>query len=320
MSESTLAPVVGTADPTQSAVGGLVLRLGCTGAAGLSEALDALVRECGLSSAVVRRHDGGLAALAGDADLSVSCSYAAVDPGDVLVLPIPGPGGTIDAELLVTGASPDQAAAFSLATSAIGLALAGERHLEADAFLAAEQDRAELADLLHDGPVQQLVFARYAADAAVRGADPRGARDAVQGALVDLRRYLWHLRPRGADLPVALEQLSSRLAESGQRLLVLCAHPGSDGLQPAGAALAYRLIQSVVLSGDSTQAPLGVVLRRHDDGIVIVIDGTVPRLDRWRRRATALGGSLCPTPEGLRLALPLRTPSPFDLLDPKASS
>jgi signal transduction histidine kinase len=301
------------AEVTATAVSRFVLHLGTVGAAGLREALEVLVAESALSSAVVRRHDGVLAALAGDAHLAVSRDRTALDPVDVLALPIPGPGGTIDAQLLVTGATSAQTAPLALAASVIGLALSGERYIESDVFMAAEQDRDELADQLHDGPVQQLVFARYAADAAVRGGDPREARDAVQGALVEIRRYLWHLRPRGADLHAALDELSGRLAEAGHRVLGLSVHPGADALKPSGAALAYRLVQAVVLAGTGGQPPLGVVLRRHDDGVVVAVDGTLPRIDRWQRRARALGGSLSTTPDGLRLALPVRVPHPLDV-------
>ena len=61
----------------------------------------------------------------------------------------------------------------------------------------AEAEADAAADALHDGALQALVVARYAADAAVRGADPAAARDAVQHALVALRRAVWLLRPRG---------------------------------------------------------------------------------------------------------------------------
>jgi signal transduction histidine kinase len=319
MSDSTYAKLAVPPDMLQAAIGRFVVHLGGTGSAGLRDGLQALVRDTALSSAVVRRHDGVLAALAGDAHLSVSRGRELLAPVDILAVPVPGPGGTVDAQLLVTGAGAWHAEALTVAAAAIGLALAGERHLESDLLLSAEQDRDELADALHDGPVQQLVFARYAADAAVRGDDPVVARDAVQGALVELRRFMWHLRPRAADLPHALEELSLHLAEAGQRVLGVSVQAGDSSPTRAGAALAYRLVQAVAMVGSSAQPPLGVTLRRHDDGVVVTVDGSIPRIDRWQRRARALGGSLSVDRDGLRLALPLRDPSPLDL-EPKASS
>jgi signal transduction histidine kinase len=59
----------------------------------------------------------------------------------------------------------------------------------------AEAQADAAADTLHDGALQALVVARYAADAAVRGGDASAARDAVQDALVALRRAVWLLRP-----------------------------------------------------------------------------------------------------------------------------
>ena len=80
----------------------------------------------------------------------------------------------------------------------------------------AEAEAAATADALHDGALQALVVARYAADAAVRGGDPAAARDAVQQALVALRRAVWQLRPRGDQgLVTALEQLAVQILDAG---------------------------------------------------------------------------------------------------------
>ncbi len=82
----------------------------------------------------------------------------------------------------------------------------------------AEADADAAADGLHDGALQALVVARYAADAAVRGGDPAAARDAVQEALVALRRAVWLLRPRGAQgLLEALRQLAAHVAGRRRR-------------------------------------------------------------------------------------------------------
>ena len=82
---------------------------------------------------------------------------------------------------------------------AVLLPCTGERAPAPDLLAAAERDLDCLADRLHDGALQALVVARYACDAVARGADPALARDAVQDALVTLRREVWLLRPRGDD-------------------------------------------------------------------------------------------------------------------------
>lgn len=298
-------------DTAQTAVNGLVLLLGRAGGDGLDDALQLLVDGLVLRSAVIRDERGALRACAG--------AWGVLDSADLPVVEL-ALGGTVRATLTVVGADPDHLPLLRVAAAVLGLALstapAGEL------LLLSEQDRDDLADDLHDGPVQQLVFARYAADAAVRGGDARDARDAVQGALVAMRRTMWHLRPRGADLGAALEELSSRLAEGGQRLLAATVFPGGEALSPAGTALAYRLVQSVALAGSSAQEPLVVTVRPVDD--VVVVSLTAPavhtlRLDRWDRRARALGGHLAvdasPDAQRLSLHLPSST-SP----NPKAAS
>ncbi len=160
-------------------------------------------------------------------------------------------------------------------------------------LLAGEQDRDALADALHDGAVQHLVAARWAADAG----DTALVREAVQTALVELRRALWHLRPRGADLAAALQELVRRLDEAGGRPVALDAGPGA-ATTPAGAALAYRLVQ------DLAGAPGDGALRVRLDGDAVVVRGADAPDDRWAQRARALGGDLTTEADALRLTLP----------------
>lgn len=170
---------------------------------------------------------------------------------------------------------------------------------------AAEADLDDLADMLHDGPVQALVAARYAADAAVRGGDTTAARDAVQQALVELRRVLWGLRPRGASgLVAAIEQLSVQRLAAGQTTIELT---GDADLTGAGAVLAYRLVQRVA----GLRTPQVDV---QADAATVVVDVHGAELltspERWVRRAEALGGALTVagsapgSPGSVRLALP----------------
>lgn len=170
----------------------------------------------------------------------------------------------------------------------------------AELLAAADADADALADRLHDGVLQALVVARYATDATVRGGDPALARDAVQEALVLLRRTVWLLRPRGADgLADALGELSKRRASAGLDPLVLDLAPAvADALTPAAAAAAYRFVQAATAdTGGSVQ------LRPDGAYAVLTVSGTVP--DDWRARAAALGGRLDSAADPARLRLPL---------------
>lgn len=183
--------------------------------------------------------------------------------------------------------------------------------LAADLLAAADADADDVADRLHDGPVQALVFARYAADAAVRGADVTVVRDAVQAALVELRRTLWHLRPRAdvdGGLPAALALLSGRLEEAGRPALQLHVDEVvAADLPPAYVSTAYRLTQEAVLPEGSE--PVTLTLRRDDELDVFELSGGAPltRAERWDVTARALGGTLTASsgpPATFRFAVP----------------
>ena len=172
------------------------------------------------------------------------------------------------------------------------------------ALLTAYDDEADaLADRLHDGALQALVVARYATDAAIRGGDPALARDAVQEALVSLRRTVWLLRPRGAeDLVEALSELSKRLVAAGAPPLALDLDPGvAQALAPGAAGVAYRFVQSAT-------ADTGGAVHLGRDGsyaVLTVADAVLDAPDAWAARAAAVGGRLDGTGAPARLLLPL---------------
>jgi hypothetical protein len=157
---------------------------------------------------------------------------------------------------------------------------------DAAALLAAADAEADaVADRLHDGALQALVVARYAADAAVRGGDPALARDAVQEALVALRRAVWDLRPRGGgDLASALGELAQRRAAAGAGALELHLDAAACArLSGAARAAAYRFVQAALPSDRPA------VVSVTDEGRLRRRDGRGhPRrrtgLDRPRRR------------------------------------
>lgn len=169
--------------------------------------------------------------------------------------------------------------------------------LSAGLLAGADADLDALADRLHDGVLQALVVARYACDAVTRGADPALARDAVQDALVALRREVWLLRPRAEDgLAAALADLSAQLVAAGRPGLALDLDPAAAAaLSPARAALAYRLVQAVVADD--------LLAVRLTAG-ALVLDACLPDSSTWSLRARALGAELRVTEAHTQLLLP----------------
>ncbi len=272
----------------------------------LASALDDLVGGLGLRTAVLRTPGGDLMAVGGETLHAVPHMRSIPLAGPTLELPVFGRDGLEVASLTVVGARPSLLPALRACAGVLGLALVPSGSL-ADLFEDAEADSDDVADRLHDGPVQSLVCARYTADAAVRGGDPAAARDAVQVALVELRRTLWSLRPRGASgLCTAVEQLAGHLAEASAASLTLSA--GADVAGPR-AVLAYRLVQAV-----AGVEPVRVALRPESNHVLVDIDGgaALPSPQRWARRARALGCDLTASAGRLRLVIPLSAPTGDD--------
>jgi signal transduction histidine kinase len=266
----------------------------------IPQALHAFAADLGLRTAVVRSGAGELLGVGGLHAVPQMRGLASSDP--TLELPLSGaPGGS----LTVVGARPSQLPVLRAAAAVLGLASRQSARVE-EVLEGAEQDRDELADALHDGPVQSLVVARYAADAAVRGGDPAVARDAVQQALVELRRTLWHLRPRGATgLLEAFRGLSAQLVDAGGPPLQIVGDLAAvEVLRGAAATAAFRLVQSVAHPDGS---PVRIVLRRDEDQLVLELEGAAAlhSPERWVQRVRALSGDLSAPTGRLRLVLPL---------------
>ena len=142
-------------------------------------------------------------------------------------------------------------------------------------------------------------------------ADPVGARDAVQAALVAARRALWQLRPRGAaegGLVAALCALADQYAQWGTTplLLDLDADAAAE-LGPAEATTAYRLVQAVTDQRRLGCEPVSVTLTRSGSDLLLQVDGgTSLSSTSWTARAHALGARLSSTPGRLLLAFPSR--------------
>ena len=285
------------------------------GHSALSDALDLLVGSLGLRSAVLRGPgpDGDLIALAGEVVHAVPTRRAVpvlAGSGPPLEVPVVH-GGRERAVLVVQGARPSHLVVLRAAAGVLGLALSAGRTAAAQPLglqlvSDAEADRDALADALHDGAVQSLVVARYAADAAVRAGDPHGSvalvRDSVQDALVAVRRTMWQLRPRAADdLAGALTELSARLVEAGAPALDLDLDgPALGALPPPVATTAYRLVQAAATSATS---PVRVRSLVTSDGPALEVHGAVDSA-RWARRAEAVGAVLQPGAGHVRLLAP----------------
>jgi signal transduction histidine kinase len=269
-----------------------------------------VVSSLGLRSAVLRGPEGSLLAVAGEVVHAVPPRRAATGPEAVVELPVVGGGA-----LTVVGARPSQLPALRGVAAVAGLALAGEADALPLALLAAaDEDADDAADALHDGPVQELVVARLAADAAARGGDPATARDAVLAALQSLRRSLWMLRPRGASdggLAPALRSLGERLLEAGRPGLELDLDDSACGaLSPHASAVAYRLVQACARAAGSGGAETAVAVTRSGPDVVVRVDGPLPAPERWHARARALGASLTSGPGGsVLLRLPTARPA-----------
>lgn len=179
------------------------------------------------------------------------------------------------------------------------------RELPAALLRLADADADALADRLHDDLLQALVVARYAADAAVRGGDATLARDAVQDALVTLRRTVWQLRPRTRPgLVPALDALSMQRVAAGSSALDLRLDADvAAELDPTAAAAAYRLVQAVVAAAEHRSVE--VRLTRSARRAAVDIDRGVPDPAGWSLRALAVGGQLVVGTERVRLLLPL---------------
>lgn len=301
----------------------VLCRLAAVLAAGASlpSALPELVRGLGLRAAVVRAADGDLLAVAGDVLHAVPAGRVLGTTAPTVELPVPGRSTEPAASLTVVGARASQLPVLRAAAAVVGLALTDVRpDLAADAppdrdaarrsaaalLQAADADLDDLADELHDGPVQQLVAARYAADLAVRGGSPALVRSSVQESVVSLRRVLWHLRPRAdVGLAAAIAALSERVVEAGGPAIVRVGSPGdADELRGAAAGAAYRLTQAVARP---SAAACRVELRVEAGSLIVVLSGGAPLTapERWTARAHALGGDLTGFPNRLRLTLPI---------------
>ena len=309
------------AEPTP-ALAGLPALLADGGTGALPAVLGRVVVELGLRSLVLRDAGPGgeLIAVAGEVVQAVPGPRGRTrrDLAGVLELPVVAAGRPL-AVLTAVGARPSTAAALREVVALVALTLSASRRTPAagalDVLDAADEEVDAVADALHDGPVQALVAARWIADAAVRGEDPRHVRDALQDALVVLRRSLWQLRPRGAaGLAAALASLSDRLVDNGGAPLdVELDQRVAGDLSPQAASLAYRLVQAVAVPEEAPAVRVRLRLQGGTAALEVTGGAPLPPGQRWAARARALGADLHVAAGDVRLLLPVHpaaTPIP----------
>lgn len=187
----------------------------------------------------------------------------------------------------------------------------------AQALLDAEADRADMAAQLHDTVGQALVAARYSADLVLAGqVDPQTVADGLAAALWSLRACLHDLRGRAADgrlgsvlTDLARDYASRRAAGEGDLPVVRLRGvdaPGIDRLPAPVAVLGHRVVEAA-LAGVTGHVTVTVAVRSNR--LKLSVEGAenpcdTGALDRWTRRASALGGELVQVWNGVRLEVP----------------
>jgi hypothetical protein len=207
---------------------------------------------------------------------------------------------------------------------ALGLSAAGPGDDVADAgraVLDAEADRAQVATAMHETVGEALVTIRYTADLIASGRCGPGELDEpVRAALAALRVAHRDMRAYAleAGLLSALRELPTR--GGGDRpaddrpalqVAVTAEDPRLDALPPPVAVTVQRVAEAalrdaggrveVVATYDGQRVKLCV------ESAEIAYDAS--ELDRWARRASALGGDLRVRPDGVELNLPAQLPA-----------
>ncbi|HEU5033662.1 MAG TPA: hypothetical protein VFT62_02780 [Mycobacteriales bacterium] len=193
--------------------------------------------------------------------------------------------------------------------------------------LDAEADRAQQAAALRELIEPALVAVRHAAERLAR--DPslaareetRGLTEAVRAALLALRQAQEDLRGFALEvgLRVALHQLAQQVAGDRQAdgapplsVIVDAADRLLDSVPPAVAVTVHRVAQ-VALGGASRSAHVRATIA--DGGVKLTVESAdiacdASELDRWVRRASALGGRLAVGLHGVELSLPVELALP----------
>ena len=227
----------------------------------------------------------------------------------------------------VTPFEPAQAELLTAYADLLALALAAEPESGPDGstgvarlVLDEEAERARLAAELQETVGQALVAVRYAAERVAAGVDPAAVLDEpVRAALETFRLAHGDLRAHALDagLRVALTALAARGGgdrpadgEPARRVTVAAADPALDGVPPAVAITVQRVAEAALRG---SRGDVWVSASRNPDGVKLTVECAdiacdASELDRWARRALALGGDLQARPDGVELRLPVPPP------------
>src|SRR4051812_9346413 len=131
------------------------------------------------------------------------------------------------------------------------------------------RSRRQLAAWLHDGPVQNLLYAQQELAEAERG-DPEALRRAREILLATVRELRGELHPGLEELPALAATLALRGGFAVEVEVDPCAAGANDGLV---LSLARELLTNVVRHAEATHATVrvrrrgrAVVLEVRDDG------------------------------------------------------
>lgn len=187
----------------------------------------------------------------------------------------------------------------------------------ARSILDEEADRAQVAAALSEGLGEPLVAIRYAAELVAAGrADASALDEPVRAALTAFQHALRDGQAHAltVGLRAALHRLPERFAgdrlDDGMpelRVSVTAEDPELDELPPAVAVLVQRVAE-VVLRGAVGHANLRVTIAGF--GVKLLVESAeiaydASELNRWSRRASALGGDLVARSGGVELEVPI---------------
>lgn len=159
---------------------------------------------------------------------------------------------------------------------------AAARHLVAHTLRVEESERRRLAQALHDGPVQDLLAARFELGRVGRGDAESSSRteSALAHALAQLREAIFDLHPPVLErlgLPAAMDELVAELARRGRARVTADVAPEATGAQDELLfSLSRELLSNAVRHAQAAEVAVRVwreegelILEVEDDGIGI---------------------------------------------------
>ncbi|MDQ1705365.1 MAG: hypothetical protein QOF18_1731 [Frankiaceae bacterium] len=300
--------------------------LAARGVSATSDVLTLMIPALGCSEAVLRAPDAARVLARAGSTWPVPAQPA----GERFVLDVPVRAcGELQGVLTIAGHAVftlEQAEVLTGLADVLALAWSAQaragRGDAGRAVLDDEADRAQAATELCDNVGEALVTVRYAADLVAAGRAGADALDepvqAAQAALRDAHRAL-RAYALEAGLRTALREIAARggadRPADGRPALDLTVDaddPWLDALPPPVAVTVQRVAEAALRCATGvarlTATFDGQRVKLCVESAEIAYDAS--ELDRWARRASALGGDLRLRPAGVELELPAQTASP----------